>query len=225
MSWPWIVGAVVVLVFLLAASSIQCRFSVIRRQQDDDITVDLHTMYGLVKRRLTIPVIKFMNVNDGVGFKKEVVNKADQQLQQDTKDRLTSEKIKTAFENAQVLLANCFHFNTWLRDTLSRVRCTGFYWKTNVGIGDAAETAMTTGMIWGLKSSLLGFLFRFIQLETKPAIQVVPQYNAVAFASEIQVFLKIRVWYVIMAGIQLLFRILKVKGGLKRWRSVLFKTS
>jgi len=225
MSWPWIVGALAVLLFVIASSSIQCRFTVLRNHNDDEVIIDLHTLYGLVKQRIAIPVIKFLNLQDGLNLKSEVVNKQNDHLETGMKERITGEKIKRAFENVRILLANCFHFHSWMLKTLSHVRCTRFYWKTNIGVGDAAETAMTVGMVWGLKSSLLGFLFRFIRLETKPVLNVVPQYNALAFSSEVQVLLKIRVWHVITAIIQLLIRILKVKGGLKSWRRVLFKAS
>lgn len=225
MIWPWILGAVVVLVVFMACSSIQCRFTVVRKQQDDEIVVDFHTMYGLVKQRISIPVIKFLNVQEGLNYKTEVVNKTNNELLQGNKNKLTSRRIREAFDNFQVLLAHCFQFNNWFRETLSQVRCTEFYWKTNVGVGDAAETAMTAGMVWGLKSSLLGYLFRFVQLETRPVIQVVPQYNAVTFSSEVQVLAKIRVYEIMIALCRLLLRIMKIKGGLRMWRKVLFKTS
>ncbi|WP_282935678.1 DUF2953 domain-containing protein [Paenibacillus sp. RC67] len=225
MIWPWILGAVVVLIVFLACSSMQCRFTVVRKQQDDEIVVDLHTMYGLVKQRIAIPVIKFLNLQEGVNLKTEVVNKSNNQLMQGKQSNITHHTIKEAFNNFQLLLAHCFEFNSWFRETLRHVRCTEFYWKSNVGIGDAAETAMTAGMVWGLKSSILGYLFRFVQLETRPVIQVVPQYNMVTFSSEIQVLAKIRVYEIILALCRLLFRIMKVKGGLRMWRKVLFKAS
>ncbi|WP_028548716.1 DUF2953 domain-containing protein [Paenibacillus sp. UNC451MF] len=225
MIWPWILGAVIVLLALLACSSMQCRFTIVRKRQDDEIVVDVHTMYGLVKQRIAIPVVKFLNVTEGVDYKTEIVNKANNQLEQGTKNNLTNEKIKQAIENFQLLLAHCFQFNSWFRETLHQVRCTEFYWKTNVGVGDAPETAMTAGMVWGLKSSLLGYLFRFVQLETRPVLQVIPQYNVVTFSSEVQVLAKIRVYEVMLAGCRLLGRIMKIKGGLRMWRKVLFKAS
>ncbi|MCS7464629.1 DUF2953 domain-containing protein [Paenibacillus doosanensis] len=225
MIWPWIAGAAVVLLIIFVSSSIQLRFTIMRMEQDDEIILDVHTMYGLVKRKLAIPVIKFLNMEEGVKLKTEVVDKMNEQLKQDGKENITSKKVREAFENMQILLANCFQFHHWLRSTMSHLRCTRLHWKTNVGVGDAAETAMTAGMVWGLKSSLLGFLFRYIQLETRPVIQVVPQYNKVMLASEIQFLAKIRVFYVLLAMLRLLSRILKVKGGFRTWRRVLFKAS
>ena len=225
MIWPWIVGIVFVLILLFACSSMQCRFTVVRQRQDDEIVLDLHTLYGLVKRRFAIPVIRFLNVQEGVHFKAEQVNKTNNELTNDNKSHITKRTIQEAFANYQVLLAHCFQFNRWFRETLRHVRCTELFWKTNVGIGDAAETAMTAGMVWGLKASLLGYVFRYIQLETKPVIQVVPQYNITTFSSEVQVLLKIRVYEIMYASLRLLLRIMKIKGGLRMWRKVLFKAS
>jgi hypothetical protein len=225
MMWVWVIGAVVVGFIILLSSSMKCRLTLIRRHADDEIVFDIHAMYGLVKKRLAIPVLKLSHMLDALEVTSEVVNKSSHQLEKGIKQKITLDKIKLAYTNFQELLEHCFQFNKWLLDTLRHVRCTKLYWKTNVGLGDAAETAMATGIVWGLKSSLLGFLFQFIQLKTRPQLLVVPQYNEYAFASEIICLAKVRLFYILVAGIRLLFRILRVKNGLKTWQRVLFKAT
>jgi hypothetical protein len=69
---------------------------------------------------------------------------------------------------------------------------------------------------------MMGFLFRFIKLDVRPEINVSPQYNKTEFSTQMLFILHIRMYYVASAGIHLLYRILKVKGGLKTWQRVLF---
>jgi hypothetical protein len=139
------------------------------------------------------------------------------------KHHITKEKIARFYRSSKLLMENIVGFPVWVKDSLSRVRCTQLRWETRVGIGDAPETAMTTGLLWGVKSSLLGFLFSSMQIETKPKVLVEPQYNQMQFSTEFACIVKIRVGHAMVAGLLLLFRILRVKGGLRTWQSILFK--
>ncbi|SFK92660.1 Protein of unknown function [Paenibacillus sp. 1_12] len=219
----WIIAAVVVAVAALLSSPIRCRLTIVREAQDDDITFDVHGLYGMVKKRIAVPFIQFKNFVEGVNVETAYIDKKEHQLVSVKDEKITKRSIKESFDNALELLGNCFHFHEWLTATLTHVRCIQFDWKTTVGVGDAPETAVATGMIWGLKSTMLGFLSRFIKLDARPKLQVIPQYNQTKFSTEVLVKLQISMWFILIAGIRLLARILKVKGGLKTWRRVLFK--
>lgn len=225
MIWVWVTVAVAAVVILVLSSSIKCRLTLLRRHADDEIVVDVHAMGGLIKQRVSIPVLKLSNWVNSVQVTTEVVDKTNNNLEQGLKGSITIEKIRKAYSDVNLLLEHCFQFHKWMLDTLKQVHCAKLYWKTNVGLGDAAETAMATGLVWSLKSSLLGFVFQFIQLDTRPQLMVVPQYNEWAFATEIICIAKIRIFYILLSGIRLLVRILRVKGGLKTWQRVLLKPS
>ncbi|UUZ94372.1 hypothetical protein LJK87_07325 [Paenibacillus sp. P25] len=107
-----------------------------------------------LKFRYTIPILKFKTWLKGIELKSEKVNKNEADLLQDQKQNITVDKIRQAFENAKLLIAHCFGFNSWLEGTLSKIRCTSVVWKTSIGIGDAPETAFVVGLLWSLKSSL-----------------------------------------------------------------------
>ncbi|MNY41936.1 hypothetical protein D3C86_1767840 [compost metagenome] len=104
-----------------------------------------------------------------------------------------------------------------MKQTMAKVECTELKWITRVGLGDAPETAITTGTIWAIKSSLLGFSMPYVKLTAKPRVDVVPQYNEKQFATEFHMVNRIRVWYAVTAGIRLVYRAAKVKGGIRSW--------
>ncbi|TDF99299.1 DUF2953 domain-containing protein [Paenibacillus piri] len=220
----WIAGTAAVVLVLLAASNVKLRMLILREKKNDEIVLDIQGLYGLVKKRIEIPMLQFHNIKEGIGYKTEFVNSKAQELTHDNRQHINKRTITEAFENMRELFAHCFHLHDWLLGTLKHVHCTGMYWKTEVGLGDAAETAMTTGLVWGLKTSLLGFIFRFIKLDVTPEINVVPLFNQVKFFTDVIWTARIRFFYVMLAGILLLYRILKVKGGLKTWQRLLFKT-
>jgi hypothetical protein len=224
MIWTWIIGALAVFLAMLLSSELKGCLRIIRHKSDDEIVLDVHGLYGLLKRRLVIPVVQFKGFADGVNLKEEFVEKKECQLLESKDEKITKRSIKESFDHVMLLLKNCFRFHEWMIDTLAHVHCSRFYWKTSIGVGDAAETALTTGMVWGLKTSMMGFLFRFIKLDARPEISVKPQYNKMEFSTEVLLMVRIRLFYVAGAGIRLLYRIIKIKGGLKTWRRVIFKS-
>ncbi|MCZ8512887.1 DUF2953 domain-containing protein [Paenibacillus filicis] len=225
MVWAWwTAGALLLLAWLVLSSNIRILFTFTRQDENDELTLDLHALFGMVRFRYTIPILEMHKLLERLDMKSERVDKSDAELVKDKKQGITVAQIKTAFENAKLLLEHCFQFNVWLLDTLKRVRCTSFVWKTSVGIGDAAQTACVVGMLWGLKSSMLAFLFRKIRLEAQPRLQIMPAFNELHFTMELMFKLEIRLGFLLYAGCLLLLRIARIKGGIRTWQRVLFKT-
>ncbi|TBL79794.1 DUF2953 domain-containing protein [Paenibacillus thalictri] len=220
--WIWIVLGVVVIVCLIAASPITIQFYFSRMKDNDKAWIDVKWLYGLVKLHYKIPLLRFEGLLKGLEMRaqKKGVGAAE------TKDEnITPHKIEQMIENIKLLLKSTERMNDWWKETLAHLKCGKLRWETRVGIGDAAGTAVTAGMLWGVKSSLLGYLFQFIQLNAKPQIAVSPQFNAMHFSTEILCQTSLRTGYAMYAGVVLLLRIVKVKGGIRTWRRILFKPS
>lgn len=110
----------------------------------------------------------------------------------------------------------------WAKETLRKIRCTELRWMTHIGVQDAAATAICVGSAWAVKSAMLGFLFQFLRLKTKPVITVSPQYNQTMLTTEARVTLKVRAGSLIWSMFRLMMRIFKAKGG--KWlRRQLFR--
>ncbi|AEI41291.1 DUF2953 domain-containing protein [Paenibacillus mucilaginosus] len=224
MIWAWAaagLAAIAIAALVLSQVTIQIGFS--QKGKDEDITVNAKALFGLVKLKFEIPFIRFKNLQEGfeVKAKAKQVNSTAGQLLGQAMENIGPEMLRKAYENIRKLLENTLNFNEWLRHMLGRVRCTQMDWKTTVGIGDAAETAFLAGAFWGIKTSILGLLFRYIPLEGQPRLAVVPAFNQTLIAVEVMCTFRIRMAYILLSGVQLLWRVLKVKGGLKAWRNVL----
>ncbi len=224
MIWAWIAGAVAVLILAVAQSKIKICLSFVHMEQNDEIRIDVRSLFGLIRYRYIVPMLRFHGWLEGLELKSEKTNPNNGGFQGESKRKIDFDKIKEAIDNFRILLNNCFKFNQWFRRLLSHFHCTELNWKTSAGIGDAAETAVVVGTLWGLKTSLLGYIFRTIRLETRPELQVMPVFNQNVFMTEGICRLHIRLWHLVVAGLQLLFRILKIKGGLRAWKKVLLRT-
>lgn len=220
----WLLAAIAVLliIIVLLSSSIHMRLHFSRQEENDSLIVYLTAIFGLVRLKFQVPIVQFRGILDGLYVKSEVAGKNAQMLKQSMQN-ITLEKVITNFQKTKTLYSNFHHFPEWMKETLSRVTCTDFRWTTHLGVGDAANTAVTTGIAWGIKTSFLRYLIRFVGFAKRPDVSVVPQYNRTQFSTEVLCILKIRLGYAILAGLHFIVRIMKVKGGIKIWQNILFK--
>lgn len=225
MVWVWMAAGLLFVLLLLLGSRVNIRLAFTHQDKNDEISVEVRALLGLVRFRYEVPTLRFKGLRAGLEVKSEQVNAGAGRLIADRKETINADKIKQKFEDVRILLTHCFDFNEWLSRMLRHVHCTKLNWKTSVGIGDAPETAFLVGTLWGVKSSLLGFVCRYIRLETQPQLQVMPVFNQMMFLTEGNCTIRIRIWHLLSGGVQLLMRIRKTEGGLQAWRRVLMPTS
>lgn len=219
-----IIGIIIIAVIVVLCSFIRGEFYFSRVKDNDTLSVEMRALFGLVKYRYVIPIIQFKGFTRGIFIKSETVKSSKSELKDETRDHITKEKIIDYYKEAKELLVHTLNLYGWMKMTLAKVECTELKWITRVGLGDAPETAITTGAVWAIKSSLLGFSIPFVKLVAKPRIDVIPQYNQKQFATEFRFAGRIRMWFVVVAGVQLIYRAARVKGGIRSWIQIALKT-
>lgn len=222
--WLWLPLVLTLLLTLILCSDIKLHLHYSRVQENDRFYLGFAVLYGIIRLRLEVPVMKFKGLFNGILVISEQIHDSKADLLSASQERLTSEKAIRFYEKARDFLRHTLGMKDWVRETISHFRCTELKWDTRIGIGGAAETAVATGVIWSLKSSLLGFLFRFVQLDGQPRVQVIPQYNQRHFSMELSCVGKIRVAAALVAAFMLLVRIARAKDGFRAWYNLLFKT-
>jgi len=225
----WMVLVSIVVLVLLAGFAV-AMFSDVRGElyfsrvrDNDQLTVQIKALSGLVRYKFEVPVIQFKGLSQGVLVQAETVNEARPKLRNENREHITKHKIERFYRNAREIVEHTLSFSDWMKQTLAHVQCTSLTWNTRIGVGDAPETAITTGLVWTLKSSLLGFAFRWVDLRTKPRVEVVPQYNALEFTTTLRVRGRMRAGVALWAGLRLVVRIAREEGGLRTWYRLVVK--
>lgn len=77
---------------------------------------------------------------------------------------------------------------------LRDAECTEFRWKTDIGLEDAALTAVAAGVCWAVVSSLVGWGSRFVRPAARPDVRVRPVYGETVFSTELSVAVRIRMY-------------------------------
>lgn len=221
--YGWIAAGGFFLLLLAAARSpivIGVKFK--KTGKDEMMEVNVKALYGIVRYKREVPFMKF----DGTSVKlQETSNLSGAGLDAEKQfdGEIDPDKVKSAIDKYKQVLHLIRGLKGWMRKTLGKVKLTEWHWNTSVGTGDAMWTAMATGMLWTLQSSILGVLSQWVKLQAEPDMGVRPDYRHPAFATEWSCIAQIRFGYAILAGLQLLVRMKKWKGGVKAWQNILFK--
>lgn len=215
--------ALLFLAVLLLLSPITIRIDFKRAHNDDRLIFTLRALYGLLRHQIDIPQIRYKGLFDGLKLKTERVDLDESDLAGKNELHIDLDTLRNIYHRAKVLLAHTNGFNLWFKQLLGYIHCTRMNWVTRIGISEAPETAIASGFVWGIKSSLLTYALNHIKLDSRPEIYVYPQYNRVQFATELLCIVRLRLGNAMIAGLLLLVRIIKVKGGVKTWKNILSK--
>jgi hypothetical protein len=219
MIWLWLVLFLLAVVVWISLTHLEVHLYCSRVKDNDHFFAEFKVLGGLFSRRLEVPFVEYRGIFGGILVKMWTLGAPQDQLQDVQKQRLTPERISDMYRWGKRLLKHVKEFTKWLHHTLTHVKCSEFRWDTRLGIGDAAETALATGMLWAVKSTLFGYIFQYVHLETKPMLSIKPQYNHMEFSTEFSCHANIRIGFLIFSLLVLVWRIMKSKGGLKTWQT------
>jgi hypothetical protein len=223
MTWLGIITLLAIVVILMMLSHLHLHFYFSRVKENDHFIIKAKMFGGLLSYCLEVPYVQYKGVCGGILVKLGIMGAHQEHLHHKQKQQFTPERIPDMYHWAKRLLAHVVEFTSWLRQTLTHVKCTEFRWETRLSLGDAAQTAMAVGTLWALKSSLFGYIFQYVRLDAKPHVSIQPQYqNEAEFSMELSCHTKIRIGSLLLSSLLLLWRIMKTKDGLKTWQNVIF---
>nr|WP_237391876.1 DUF2953 domain-containing protein [Paenibacillus dendrobii] len=135
-----------------------------------------------------------------------------------THTRINKKKAELWVHDVRILLKSTVAFKKWLQHTFSHVRIHDLNWSTSFSTGEAEWTAVATGVLWSLKTTLVGWLSFQVRMKSTPRLSIIPDFrDEMLFSTEFNCVARLPMGYAMFASFILLFRILKVEGGLKRW--------
>lgn len=222
--WIWLGGIGLLIALLLAAvliSNVHVHFTFSKHKSDDYAKITVRLLYGIVRMNYEIPSIVFRNMKEGFLVKTEQ-RMSHSRGEAEGSERVNKRKVKKWAKEIKIMLRATDALKLWVKQTLTRVHMTHLSWSTHIGVGDAAYTAILTGWVWSIKSIIIGFLSYQIKFEQLPVLQVVPVWeDEMEFRTELDCQMKIRMTAVLIAGLTLLTRVLKVEGGWRMWLRIL----
>jgi hypothetical protein len=223
MTWLGIITLLAIVVILIMLSHLHLQFYFSRVKGNDHFFVKAKLFGGMISYGLEVPYDQYKGIYSAILVKLGIMGAQHEHMHYKQKQQFTPERMSDMYHWAKRLLTHVVDITSWLRQTLTHVKCTELRWETRLGVGDAAQTAMAVGALWAVKSSLFGYIFQYVHLDAKPNVSIQPQYkNEAEFSMEFSCHTKIRIGSILFSSLLLLWRIVKTKDGLKTWQSVIF---
>lgn len=217
MIWVFIIlMAIIFLFFLLMFLKIKIYLDYYHGNDNDNLRITFKLLFGLIKYKINIPVIRVAEGEHPIVFKKKTeAGPNEKDLSNETK-KYTAEDILKSFQDMEHLLKHITGFYKIVRSFLKKVSVSNLEWITVVGVGDAAYTGMLTGAFWSVKGSLIGFMSTLMKVKTIPKIMITPEFNRAISQTSLRCMIHFRIGHAIFAGIKF---IKYWKGGIPHFKT------
>ncbi|KAA0549105.1 DUF2953 domain-containing protein [Bacillus sp. BGMRC 2118] len=202
MIWLYIVGGLLLFIFLLFISKLHIKISYSHKKDDDQLSIKFRLWF--IRYTLNIPLIRIDQETNSIVVAKKKENEEPKSKQ------FTSHEILNSFKDTKEILQHVVSLHKIVRNFLRKVSVHKLEWHTNFGIGDAALTGVLVGAGWALKGSIVGIISQYMRLKVMPEMSITPLFLQVYSQTQLTCIISFRIGNAILAGI----RIVKFwKGG------------
>lgn len=217
--WLWlafIIVKVVIVCILLSRIRLRIRYS--RSGQLDQLIVVIQAFYGLLHYRILLPSIFIKGWNVIYNEKREG-NLTSNDNREQKKRMIGKGTVRRYVKAYRTLLLSTRQFKRWTRQSLKKVECTRWRLDFQVGTGDAAATAVVTGLLWAVSGCASGVAGQLITLKTSPQSRISPNYSAEEFNVVWEADFRIRMGAALWSIIKLGKNTIQLRIAVRAWRN------
>ncbi|MBP1915377.1 hypothetical protein J2Z23_002335 [Lederbergia galactosidilyticus] len=181
MQWFYISVLCLVIFTIIMAPllTVQLSLSAILSSATIEIKIKGKSLFGLLRFQ------KEWNIADILEFEKSI--------EKDETEQEIPLQFSSLWDEVKNIPRNIRPFRRIINQFLMKIKINQFEWKTTIGLGDAADTGVATGVIWSLKGTLISWLRNYLSFLKNPVLIVQPNYQQTAFESNFQCMMKIKV--------------------------------
>lgn len=216
-------GTILLLVFILLLLiglflPLRFRFYYLKKEKDDFISITWQVIPGIWGIKLEIPFIKISTAALWPMIKmvtKIAGEKGRPWMEKEQQEILGKVQLKRLGRSIILLLKNSKKIKKMGDWFLSKISLRDFFWCTEIGTRDAAQTGILTGIFWSIKTFLYGYLQHQVKhVGCRPQISVLPDFQQEKAFFQLNCIFEIRLGHIMIGGLKMLplLWILK-KGG------------
>ncbi|MCD9021253.1 DUF2953 domain-containing protein [Cohnella silvisoli] len=219
--WLWIALAIVVaLIVIMLFSHIRIRVRYSRSGQLDQLVVVIQALNGLFHYQVILPSILIRGWSVVYHEKRTGGIAGDVNHKQNSR-WIGKRTILRYIRAYRTVLKSTRQFKRWARRTLKKVECTRWRLDFRVGTGDAASTAVVTGLLWAVSGCASGVAGQYITLKTSPQSEIAPNYSATEFTVVWEADFRIRLGTAMGSFIKLGTKTIHIALAMGAWRNML----
>jgi hypothetical protein len=210
--WLWILGILLLLFLIVLCTSIRVELKYNHQREGNRGSIIFFVFGKLIRYQIKIPEITLNEEEQELHIKSVTKTKEDDKT-------FTKEEIKKYLQLSRQLARQIEHFYRILRQFLQRVTFEKLHWETSIGTGDAAETGVVTGILWGIKMGLISTVGSFFHWKRQPMIQIHPHFSRLVFETRFHSIIRFRIGHAILAIHRMLLQIFSNRRDLK-WPNI-----
>lgn len=196
----YILLAIIAIAVMLYHMPIVITLDIRKDNQNDNITVGIKTLYGLLKLNSEIPFLKIVFENGMPGLKYKI--EASDRKRSRLLARFTKILNIGEGESLYRMLKRSSHILMRpLKYIMEKTNIRRFSLKLSFGTGDAAATGLIYGAAWIVIGNMLALVNNFVKL-SNPRIIIVPLFGSVQLAMDFSCIISIKFGHIISAGIR-----------------------
>ncbi|GLG01017.1 hypothetical protein Alches_10560 [Alicyclobacillus hesperidum subsp. aegles] len=196
-----IVLALLVLVFLFLCLPVEISLAYERVHADDSASIEIRTLLGLVRVRRELTKLEATQTEGGPAVVAH--GKAGHDGPTDEGGVSTAD-VPRRWDQIREFVAFIKRALHIAKNTSPHIHIYNLRVEAHVGVNDSVQTGMLVGTMYAAISTFLGWLSHQCKFVDRPYIQVRPAFHQTLFHLRTQSILRIRMGYVISAGIRLL---------------------
>lgn len=205
----WISLIIILVVLILLFMPFYINIKIQRENSNDKIEFRIFLLKGFVKFGVEIPFVDIILAGNKPAI--EVKDK----IEKGQKEKDVSEnKHIIAFRKIMKYIEKALYVKTTLlvvtRYLIRKIKIIKVVWRSSIGFDNAAITAVLSGGLWSIKGFILSFILNDKEIKDL-RLNVTPLYNKNIFETYIDCIIKLKLVYIIIAGLNGLK--VKLKGG------------
>jgi hypothetical protein len=219
--WLWMALAIVVVIIVaLLLSRIRIRIRYSRSGKLDQLVIVIQAAYGLFHYQIILPSIAILGWNVVYG-EKRMGGIAGSHNKEHKKRKIGKRTLLRYVRAYRLVLKSTRQFKRWMLESLKKVECTRWRLDFRVGTGEAASTAVVTGLLWAVSGCASGVAAHFITLKTSPQGEIAPNYSATEFTVVWEADFRIRLGTAIRSLLKLGTKTVHLRMAMRAWRNLL----
>ncbi|WP_053364352.1 DUF2953 domain-containing protein [Bacillus sp. FJAT-27251] len=206
----------ILLLVLMLFSKASVHIDFYHGNDNDHLKVVVRALGGLLTLRKDIPMIAVDEDSPSVVIAEETKTGPSETTKAQEERSFDKEDLLDSLEDARALIEHIVGLHSLVKKLLAKVKVKKLEWHTNVGIGDAASTAIACGAIWSVKGGILAILSHYMRLVTSPVVTVTPNFQRATSQILLKCMFQITMGHAIWAGIKL---VKYWKGGMPEFKT------
>jgi hypothetical protein len=197
---------IALILLLLLTTKLTISINYYHHNDNDDLQIEFRIWFGLIRYKKKIPFVKIDENSPSIIIKSKSAMGNDDNVENTEYDvkQFTKNDFLENYRRMNFLLKKVVHLHTIIKKFLQKISINKFEWQTMIGVGDAAHTAIVTGVLWSIKGNMTGLLSQYFKLKVMPVISITPHFQANVIQTRVSCIFQFRIGYAILAGLKMI---------------------